>query len=76
MGRFQIKKFSPDGRKELSPQFESPDAADAFVQVEKDDTFDHAEIWEDGRRVGCAHRKGRGKATYWLLDGHGHPEPD
>lgn len=74
MGRFQVRKIRAAGS-EQSPEFDSPDAAQAFVQIEKDKDCTDAEIWENGKMVGSAHRRGNEASPFWLIDGND-VEPD
>lgn len=68
MGRFQIRKIGKDGQQILSAEFDSRDAAQAFARIENDKACTDAEVWENGKRVACAHRQGSRRAPFWILD--------
>ncbi len=68
MGRYQIRIFGKDGHDTISAVFDSLDAAQAFARIENDNGCKDAEVWEDGKRVACAHRQGSRRAPFWILD--------
>jgi hypothetical protein len=68
MSSFRIDKQVRDGQGTTSAEFESPDAAVAFSNIERDHDCTDADIWQDGKRISCLHRRGGEAGFFWLID--------